>query len=62
MRELVHWWRHTRRVVLAAVSAALFTSTLIPLKILAPTPGITVLRPAQALPIGFRFRFGPAGA
>ena len=62
MRELFHLWRHTRRVVFAAVSTALFTAIRIPVKILPPIRGITRLRPAHALPIGSRFRFGLAGA
>ena len=62
MRELIHMWRHTRLVVLAAVSPALFATVLIPFKILPLIPGTTELRPANALPIVFSFLFGPAGA
>ncbi len=62
VRELFHLWRHTRRVVPAAVSAALFTAIRIPVKILPPIRGTTQLHPAHALPIGSRSRFGLAGA
>lgn len=62
MRELIQMWRHTRMVVLAAVSAALFAAVLIPFKMFPLIPGVTELRPANALPIVFSFLFGPAGA
>jgi energy-coupling factor transport system substrate-specific component len=55
-------WRHTRMVVLAAVSAAIFAAVLIPFKMFPLIPGVTELRPANALPIVFSFLFGPAGA
>jgi energy-coupling factor transport system substrate-specific component len=62
LRELFQMWRHTRMVVLTAVSAALFAAVLIPFKIFPLIPGVTEVRPANALPIVFSFLFGPAGA
>ena len=49
-------------VVLTAVSAALFAAILIPFKILPIIPGVTEIRPANAIPMVMSLLFGPAGA
>ena len=49
-------------VVLTALSAALFAAILIPFKVLPIIPGVTEIRPANAIPIVCSLLFGPAGA
>jgi energy-coupling factor transport system substrate-specific component len=60
--ELFGMWRNTRMVVLTAICAALYAAILIPFKVAPIIPGVTELRPANALPIVCSFLFGPAGA
>lgn len=55
-------WRNTRMVVLTAISASLFAALLIPFKLLPLIPGVTELRPANAVPVVCSFLFGPAAA
>src|SRR5262245_2908037 len=55
-------WRNTRMVVLTAICAALYAAILIPFKVAPIIPGVTELRPANALPVVCSFLFGPAGA
>ena len=55
-------WGNTRMVVLTAICAALYAAILIPFKVLPLIPGITELRPANAVPIVCSFLFGPAAA
>ena len=62
MGELFGMWRNTRMVVLTAICAALYAAILIPFKVAPIIPGVTELRPANALPIVCSFLFGPAGA
>lgn len=62
MRDAVAMWRNTRLVVLAAVSASLYAALLIPFKVLPLIPGVTELRPANAVPVVCSFLFGPAAA
>jgi energy-coupling factor transport system substrate-specific component len=62
MREAMAIWRNTRLVVLTAVSASLYAALLIPFKVLPLIPGVTELRPANAVPVVCSFLFGPAGA
>jgi energy-coupling factor transport system substrate-specific component len=62
MREAILMWRNTRLVVLTAVSASLYAALLIPFKVLPLIPGVTELRPANAVPVVCSFLFGPAGA
>ena len=62
MRDAVAMWRNTRLVVLTAMSASLYAALLIPFKVLPLIPGVTELRPANALPVVCSFLFGPAGA
>ncbi len=49
-------------VVLTSMSAALYAAILIPFKILPIIPGVTEVRPANAIPIVCSLLFGPAGA
>ncbi|MCX8073948.1 MAG: QueT transporter family protein [Candidatus Binatia bacterium] len=62
MRELVSMWRNTRMVVFAALTASLYAAILIPFKVLPIIPGVTELRPANAVPVVCSFLFGPAAA
>jgi energy-coupling factor transport system substrate-specific component len=60
--DLFGMWRNTRMVVLTAICAALYGGILIPFKVAPIIPGVTELRPANALPIVCSLLFGPAGA
>jgi energy-coupling factor transport system substrate-specific component len=60
--ELFGMWRNTRMVVLTAICASLYGAILIPFKVAPIIPGVTELRPANALPVVCSFLFGPAGA
>ncbi len=62
MREVFTMWRHTKMVVLVALTAAVYAAVLIPLKGIPLIPGFTELRPANAIPVVFSLLFGPAAA
>lgn len=62
MRETLAMWRNTRLVVLTAMSASLYAALLIPFKVLPIIPGVTELRPGNAIPVVCSMLFGPAGA
>ncbi len=62
MNGLTAMWRNTRMVVLCSISAALYAAVLIPFKAVPFIPGVTELRPANAIPVVCSFLFGPAGA
>jgi energy-coupling factor transport system substrate-specific component len=62
MNDLRIMWRETRMVVLVAISAALYAAVLVPFKGVPLIPGVTELRPANAIPIVCSFLFGPAAA
>ena len=62
MREVVTMWRHTKMVVLVALTAGVYAAILIPLKGIPLIPGITELRPANVVPVVFSLLFGPAAA
>jgi len=62
MRELITMWRHTKMVVLVALTAAVYAAILIPLKGIPLIPGITEIRPANVVPVVFSLLFGPAAA
>jgi energy-coupling factor transport system substrate-specific component len=62
MHELRLMWRNTRMVVFCAISAALYAAVLVPFKVVPLIPGVTELRPANAIPIVCSFLFGPAAA
>jgi energy-coupling factor transport system substrate-specific component len=60
--ELFAMWSSTRMVVLTAMSASLYAAILIPFKVIPIIPGVTELRPANAVPVVCSFLFGPAAA
>lgn len=60
--ELFGMWASTRMVVFAAMSASLYAAILIPFKVIPLIPGITEIRPANAVPVVCSFLFGPAAA
>lgn len=62
MNSLRAMWGNTLMVVLTSMSAALYAAILIPFKILPIIPGVTEVRPANAIPIVCALLFGPAGA
>lgn len=62
MREVYTMWRDTRMIMLVAVVAAVYAAILIPFKVFTILPGLTSVRPANALPVVFSLMFGPAAA
>jgi energy-coupling factor transport system substrate-specific component len=62
MKEVFAMWKHTKMVVLVALSAAIYAALLIPFKALVLIPGFTEIRPASAFPVVLGLLFGPAGA
>ena len=62
VHELRAMWRNTRMVVLCVLSAALYAAVLIPFKVLPLIPGVTEVRPGNAIPVVCSFLFGPAAA
>jgi energy-coupling factor transport system substrate-specific component len=62
MKELRAMWGNTRMVVLSAICAALYAAVLVPFKVVPLIPGVTELRPANAIPVLCSFMFGPAAA
>jgi energy-coupling factor transport system substrate-specific component len=63
MRDLLAVWKNTRSIVQVAVTAALYAAVLIPFKAIAVViPGVTEVRPGNAIPIVFSLLFGPAAA
>lgn len=62
MKEVFSMWRHTKMVVLVALSAAIYAAVLIPFKGFVLIPGFTEFRPAGVLPVVLGLLFGPAGA
>jgi energy-coupling factor transport system substrate-specific component len=55
-------WDNTRLVVFTAICASLYAAILIPFKVIPIIPGVTELRPANAVPVICSFLFGPAAA
>jgi energy-coupling factor transport system substrate-specific component len=62
MRDAFVMWGNTRMVVLTAISGSLYAAILIPFKVLPIIPGVTELRPANAIPVLCSLLFGPAAA
>jgi energy-coupling factor transport system substrate-specific component len=60
MNELTLMWRNTRMVVLTAMCASFYAAVLIPFMVVPIIPGVTHLRPANAIPVVCSFLFGPA--
>lgn len=62
MKEVFSMWKHTKMVVLVALSAAIYAAAMIPFKGIIIIPGASELRPAAVFPVIFGLLFGPAGA
>jgi energy-coupling factor transport system substrate-specific component len=62
MKEIFSVWGKTRQIVIIAITAAIYASTLIPFKAIQIIPGFVELRPASVFPILFGIMFGPAAA
>ncbi len=62
MLDTVVMWRHTKMVVLVALSGAAYVAILLPFKIATVIPGFTEIRPATGIPIVCGLLFGPAAA
>jgi energy-coupling factor transport system substrate-specific component len=62
MSELRSMWSNTRMVVLSAICAALYAAVLVPFKVVPLIPGVTEVRPGNAIPVVCSFLFGPAAA
>ena len=63
MKDLITLWKHTRMVVLVALTAAVYAAVLIPFKVAIPIiPGFTEVRPANVIPVICSLMFGPAAA
>jgi energy-coupling factor transport system substrate-specific component len=63
MKDLITLWKHTRMVVLVALTAAVYAAILIPFKVAIPIiPGFTEVRPANVIPVICSLMFGPAAA
>lgn len=62
MRDAIVMWRHTKMVVLVALTAAIYAAILIPFKPIPIIPGITEIRPAAVIPFVCGLLFGPAAA
>ncbi|MCX7598738.1 MAG: ATP-binding cassette domain-containing protein, partial [Armatimonadetes bacterium] len=62
MSDAINVWRHTKMIVLVALTAALYAALLVPFKPIPIIPGITELRPANVVPIVASLLFGPAAA
>ena len=61
MREVITMWRHTKMVVLVALTAGVYAAILVPLKGIPLIPGVTEIRPANVIPVVFSLLFGPRG-
>lgn len=55
-------WDNTRLVVFTAICASLYAAILIPFNALLVIPGVSQIRPANAVPVVCSFLFGPAAA
>jgi energy-coupling factor transport system substrate-specific component len=62
MKDIFSVWSKTRQIVIIAITAAIYASTLIPFKAIQIIPGFVELRPASVFPILFGILFGPAAA
>lgn len=62
MRDAISMWRHTKMVVLVAVTGAAYAAIMIPFKIATIVPGFTEIRPGAGIPVVCGLLFGPAAA
>jgi hypothetical protein len=60
MLDAITMWRHTKMVVLVALTGAAYVAILLPFKIATVVPGFTEIRPATGIPIVCGMLFGPA--
>ncbi|MEA3401888.1 MAG: QueT transporter family protein [Armatimonadota bacterium] len=62
MLDAITMWRHTKMVVLVALSGAAYAAVMMPFKIAPIIPGFTEVRPGAGLPVVCGLLFGPAAA
>lgn len=62
MKEIFNVFGDTKKIVIVAVTAAIYAGMLIPFKPIQIIPGLTELRPASVIPVLFGVLFGPAAA
>jgi len=62
MKEIFNVFSETKKIVIVAVTAAIYAGMLIPFKPIQIIPGLTELRPASVIPVLFGVLFGPAAA
>jgi len=62
VRDAIVMWRHTKMVVLVALTGAAYVAILLPFKIATLIPGFTEIRPAAGIPVVCGLLFGPAAA
>jgi len=60
--DTIVMWRHTKMVVLVALTGAAYVAILLPFKIATVIPGFTEIRPGTGIPIVCGMLFGPAAA
>jgi len=60
--DTIVMWRHTKMVVLVALTGAAYVAILLPFKIFTVVPGFTEIRPGTGIPIVCAMLFGPAAA
>lgn len=62
MRDTITMWRHTKMVVLVALTGAAYAAIMMPFKIATVVPGFTEIRPGAGIPVVCGLLFGPAAA
>jgi len=62
MRDAIVMWRHTKMVVLVAVTGAAYVAVMMPFKGIVIFPGFAEVRPGVVIPVVCGMIFGPAAA
>lgn len=62
MLDAIAMWRHTKMVVLVALSGAAYVAVTIPFAFFVVIPGYSEFRPGAGIPVVCGWLFGPAGA
>jgi len=62
LKEALRLWKYTKMVVLVGLTGGLYAAILIPFKPIPIIPGLTEVRPANAIPTVASLLFGPAAA
>ncbi len=62
MKEIFNVFSDTKKIVIVAITAAIYAGMLIPFKPIQIIPGLTELRPGSVIPVLFGVLFGPAAA